>query len=128
MAKELHHPNLAQIDLSVVLEALSEPIRRDIVLRLVEEGERACMAFGDCAPKTNLSYHFARLREAGITRVRSEGPYRKISLRTDDLAVRFPGLLEAIIAASRHAAPQSASADPQKASPLMARTLAPAGR
>jgi len=43
------------------------------------------------------------LREAGVTRVRLDGPYRKISLRTEDLAARFPGLLEAIIAAARAA-------------------------
>ena len=101
MAKEPQHPDRAQIDLSAVLEALSEPTRRQIVLHLVEQGEAACMAFGDHAPKTNLSYHFARLREAGVTRVRVDGPYRKISLRTDDLAARFPGLLDAVIAAAR---------------------------
>ena len=104
MARELRHPERDQINLSAVLEALSEPIRRGIVLQLVEEGEAACMAFDDCAPKTNLSYHFARLREAGITRVRIDGPYRKISLRTDDLEARFPGLLETIIAAARREA------------------------
>ena len=101
MAKELHHPDRAQIDLSAVLEALSEPMRRDIVLRLIEEGEAACMAFNDFAPKTNLSYHFTRLREAGITRARLDGPYRKISVRVDDLAARFPGLLDSIAAAAR---------------------------
>ena len=103
MAKAFHHPDRAQIHLSAVLEALSEPIRRDIVLRLMDEGEAACGAFGDCTPKTNLSYHLARLREAGVTRVRSDGPYRLISLRKEDLAARFPGLLEAIIAAARRA-------------------------
>ncbi len=108
MPKELHHPTRDQIDLSAVLEALSEPTRRDIVLRLIEEGEAACSALGDCGPKTNLSYHFARLREAGVTRVRLDGPYRKISVRTEDLAVRFPGLLDAIISAAR--ATESAAA------------------
>ena len=103
MAKELHHPERDQIDLSAVLEALSEPIRRDIVLRLLEEGEAICTTFHDRAPKSNLSYHFARLREAGITRARVEGPYRVISVRIEDLAARFPGLLDAILAASRSA-------------------------
>jgi DNA-binding transcriptional ArsR family regulator len=104
MPKEPHHPDRAQIDLSAVLEALSEPTRRDIVLRLADEGEAACMAFDECGPKTNLSYHFARLREAGVTRVRLDGPYRMISLRRDDLAARFPGLLDSILAAARAAA------------------------
>jgi len=41
MAKELHHPERDQIELSAVLEALSEPTRREIVLRLLEEEARA---------------------------------------------------------------------------------------
>ena len=100
MAKELHHPDRDQIDLSAVLEALSEPIRRDIVLRLLEQGEAPCQVF-DYAPKTNLSYHYARLREAGVTRTRIVGPYRMLSVRTEDLNARFPGLLDAIVAAAK---------------------------
>jgi DNA-binding transcriptional ArsR family regulator len=105
MAKELHHPERDQIELSAVLEALSEPTRREIVLRLIEEGEAPCQAFDATAPKSNLSYHYARLREAGVTRTRLAGPYRMISVRVDDLAQRFPGLLDAIVAASRAKAP-----------------------
>ncbi len=101
MAKELHHPKRDQIDLSAVLEALSEPTRRDIVVRLLAAGEAPCNAFDDFAPKTNLSYHYARLREAGVTRTRIVGPFRMISVRVDDLAARFPGLLDAIVAAAR---------------------------
>lgn len=103
MAKELHHPARDQIDLSAVLEALSEPTRRDVVLRLLDEGESPCQALGDCAPKTNLSYHYARLREAGVTRTRLVGPYRMISVRVDDLDARFPGLLDAVVGAARAA-------------------------
>jgi len=106
MSRELHHPDRDQIDLSAVLEALSEPTRRDIVLRLLEDGEAICSTFNDCAPKSNLTYHFARLREAGVTRARVEGPYRLISVRTEDLSARFPGLLDAIVAAARSVAPR----------------------
>ncbi len=105
MAKELHHPEREQIELSAVLEALSEPTRREIVLQLLEEGESPCQAFDATAPKSNLSYHYARLREAGVTRTRLAGPYRMISVRVDDLAARFPGLLDAIVAASRAKVP-----------------------
>jgi DNA-binding transcriptional ArsR family regulator len=105
MAKELHHPDRDQIDLSAVLEALSEPTRREIVLRLLDEGEAPCGAFDSYAPKTNLSYHYARLREAGVTRTRLAGPYRMISVRVDDLAARFPGLLDSIVKASRTRTP-----------------------
>ena len=104
MAKELHHPDRDQIDLSAVLEALSEPTRRDIVLRLLNDGEQPCQALGDTALKSNLSYHCARLREAGVTRARVVGPYRMISVRVDDLAARFPGLLDAIVTAAKSAA------------------------
>ena len=76
MAKELHHPERDQIELSAVLEALSEPTRREIVLRLLEQGEAPCQAFEGAAPKSNLSYHYARLRAAGVARTRIAGPYR----------------------------------------------------
>ena len=99
MSKELHHPDTDQIDLSAVLEALSEPIRRQIVQSLIADGERPCQAFDVFASKTNLSYHLARLREAGVTRTRVDGPYRRISVRLDDLEARFPGLLKAIVSA-----------------------------
>jgi len=101
MAKDLHHPTRDQIDLSAVLEALSEPTRRDILLRLLDEGEQPCQGLGDYGPKTNISYHLARLREAGVTRTRVVGPYRMISVRIEDLNARFPGLLDAVVAAAR---------------------------
>jgi DNA-binding transcriptional ArsR family regulator len=107
MPKELHHPDREQIDLSAVLEALSEPIRRDIILRLLAVGEAPCQIFDTYAPKTNLSYHYARLREAGVTRTRVVGPYRMLSVRTEDLAARFPGLLDAILTAARAEAAES---------------------
>ena len=106
MAKEIYHPTIEQIDLSAVLDAMSDPTRRDIVLRLVELGEVNCSGFADFGSKTNLTYHYARLREAGITSTRVEGTQRRISLRLDDLETRFPGLMTAIL----FAAPRSKSA------------------
>jgi DNA-binding transcriptional ArsR family regulator len=128
MSKELHHPDRDQIDLSAVLEALSEPTRRDIVLRLLEDGEAICSNFNDCAPKSNLTYHFARLREAGVTRARIDGPYRKISVRTEDLAARFPGLLEAIVAAARSADPRPEDRPPSEAEPNLVAQARSGGR
>ncbi|PZM15077.1 ArsR/SmtB family transcription factor [Rhizobium tubonense] len=100
MAKEIHHPTTEQIDLSAVLDAMSDPTRRDIVLRLVEVGEENCSGFSEFGSKTNLTYHYARLREAGITSTRIEGTQRLISLRLNDLEMRFPGLMTAILAAA----------------------------
>lgn len=84
--------------LSAVLAALSDPIRRGIVHRLSQNGERTCSAFRGYASKTNLSYHLARLRRAGLIRIRAEGTRRMLSLRADDLEARFPGLLRAVLA------------------------------
>jgi DNA-binding transcriptional ArsR family regulator len=104
MSKALHHPEPDQIELSAVLDALSDPIRLQIVARLAAEGECRCSGFLEYGQKTNLTYHFARLREAGVTRTRAEGPYRIIALRVEDLEARFPGLLPAILGSVQRAA------------------------
>ena len=106
MGKELYHPTRDQIDLSAVLDALSDPTRRDIVLYLAEHGEENCSGFSTLGSKTNLTYHYARLREAGVTATRIEGTQRLISLRLDDLEIRFPGLMTAIIEGARRSRPQ----------------------
>jgi len=98
--KPLQHPDPGQIALSDVLEALSDPIRRGIVQRLSQDGECSCSTFRAYASKTNLSYHLARLRTAGLVRVRPEGTCRMLSLRSDDVEARFPGLLQAVLASA----------------------------
>jgi len=103
MAKTLFHPDTDRIELANVLDALSDPVRLQIVARLDAESECRCSGFLDYGQKTNLTYHFARLREAGVTRTRSDGPYRYITLRTEDLETRFPGLLKAVLASVRTA-------------------------
>jgi DNA-binding transcriptional ArsR family regulator len=95
------HPEPAQFDLSAVYEALSDPTRRRILLLLDEHGELNCSSFLTLASKTSLSYHLARLREAGLTRTRVEGTLRYMTLRREELARRFPGLLEAVLASAR---------------------------
>ncbi|MFC2248332.1 transcriptional regulator [Labrys portucalensis] len=101
MAKTIFHPETDQIELTTVLEALSDPIRRDIILGLFEDGEQNCSAFNGLSSKTNLTYHYVRLREAGLTRTRQMGTHRLITLRADEIESRFPGLLAAILAAAR---------------------------
>lgn len=101
MAKPIFHPTTDQIELTSVLEALSDPIRRDIVLGLFEDGEQNCSAFTGISTKTNLTYHYVRLREAGLTRTRVAGAQRLITLRSDDIESRFPGLLAAVLAGAR---------------------------
>ena len=48
------------------------------------------------------------LRESGVVRTRPEGRKRLLSLRADDLEARFPGLLDAVLAAKRRRARSAA--------------------
>ncbi|WP_201306000.1 ArsR/SmtB family transcription factor [Roseomonas harenae] len=112
MSKALHHPGPEQIDLSAVLDALRDPIRRSIVLMVAEEGEKRCSSFLHCATKTNLTYHVARLREAGVVRVRAEGSARVVSLRRAELEARFPGLLDSVLNGARQDPPLARLVEP----------------
>jgi DNA-binding transcriptional ArsR family regulator len=98
----LPHPSTDQIDLATVLSVLGDTTRLSIVGYLARnEGiEVNCSKFLDYGSKTNISYHLAKLREAGVTCTELRGTNRFISLRRADLDRRFPGLLDSIIASA----------------------------
>ncbi|MBZ9676105.1 ArsR/SmtB family transcription factor [Mesorhizobium sp. ES1-1] len=98
----LPHPNTDQISLPIVLGVLGDPTRLAIVRYLAsKEGVPLnCSQFLDLGSKTNLSYHLAKLREAGVTRAEVVGTSRLITLRRADLDSRFPGLLDSVITAA----------------------------
>jgi DNA-binding transcriptional ArsR family regulator len=100
MSMTLPHPTTDQISLPLVLSVLGDPTRLAIVAHLARrEGvPMNCSRFLALGSKTNLSYHLAKLREAGITRTEVVGTSRLITLRRADLDSRFPGLLDSIIA------------------------------
>jgi DNA-binding transcriptional ArsR family regulator len=102
MTLPLPHPTADQISLPNVLAVLGDPTRLAIVRYLAsKEGVPLnCSQFLDLGSKTNLSYHLAKLREAGVTRTEVVGTSRLITLRRDDLNARFPGLLDSVIAAA----------------------------
>ena len=99
----LPHPNTDQISLPIVLGVLGDPTRLAIVRYLASKEGVAlnCSQFLDLGSKTNLSYHLAKLREAGVVRVTPEGTKRRVRLRRDDLDTRFPGFLDSIIASTK---------------------------
>jgi DNA-binding transcriptional ArsR family regulator len=97
--REPHHPARRELELSAVLHALSDPARLEIVRRLASGDEPPCGTFHLGLSKATLSHHFRVLRESGVVRTRPEGRKRLPSLRTDDLEARFPGLLDAVLAA-----------------------------
>lgn len=100
--KLLHHPDRKDIRLPSVLYALSDPVRLHMVAQIYDSGEeQACKYFDVPIAKSTLSQHARALREAGITHTRAQGTQRLLSLRTDDLNARFPGLLDTIMNAYR---------------------------
>ena len=101
----LAHPTIEQITLHNVLSVLGDPTRLAVVRYLAarENTPANCSHFLDFGSKTNLSYHLAKLREAGVTRTEISGTSRLITLRRADLDQRFPGLLDSILAASADA-------------------------
>jgi DNA-binding transcriptional ArsR family regulator len=98
----LLHPTTDDLEMAGVLHALSDPQRLSIVRSLAEDPTpRRCGSFDLCVTKSTLTHHFRVLREAGVIAQREEGTARLNSLRREDLDVRFPGLLDAILAGAR---------------------------
>ncbi|HWL20439.1 MAG TPA: winged helix-turn-helix domain-containing protein [Bradyrhizobium sp.] len=95
------HPTREQIELPMVLDCLSDPTRLAIVYNLAKHDQAAtelrCGDFNAFSGKSNLAYHFARLREAGLLQTRIVGTTRYLKLRRKDLDARFPGLIDAIV-------------------------------
>jgi DNA-binding transcriptional ArsR family regulator len=99
--QHLPEPRPADMRLETVLAALSDPVRLSIVrtLAATEGDSRSCGSFGLSVTKSTASHHFRVLREAGVLRQHDEGRHRMTELRRGDLATRFPGLLESVVAA-----------------------------
>lgn len=97
-------PTITQIALVSVLRALSEVVRLQIVLILATDGEQTCGPLAERLglPQSTLSHHLRQLRESGVTQSQRDGTLRRISVRSADLAERFPGLLNAVLAAASH--------------------------
>jgi DNA-binding transcriptional ArsR family regulator len=103
--EKIAHPQRGDIELSAVLHALSDPVRLRIVsaLAAVDAGEEPmCGSFDVPVTKATCTHHFKVLREAGVIHQRQEGTARRNTLRTEDLEVRFPGMLATILQAAPH--------------------------
>jgi DNA-binding transcriptional ArsR family regulator len=96
---EVEHPDRADVELTAVLHALSDPGRLRIVRVLATDTEpRRCGSFGLDVSKSTMTHHFRVLREAGVIEQWREGTSKFSVLRREDLEARFPGLLEAVLA------------------------------
>lgn len=98
--RDLPHPDLAAVELTAVLFALSDPARLDLVRLIARDGPQTvanCQVVDPAAPKSTFSHHLKALREAGLVRNEPHGRGRMVSLRRDELDGRFPGLLESVL-------------------------------
>ena len=97
------HPPADALKLESVLYALADPVRLEIVRRLVG---------GDCPlncsaaapahlPKSTQSHHFQILREAGLIRSERRGTEVVNTPRLDEIEARFPGVVCAILKAAK---------------------------
>ncbi|AHY54473.1 ArsR/SmtB family transcription factor [Bradyrhizobium japonicum] len=104
MSRTPLHPTREQIELPMVLDCLSDPIRLAIVYQLAQQervsSELCCGDFSGLSGKSNLAYHFAKLRECGLMQTRVAGTNRFMRLRREDLDARFPGLLDAVLSSA----------------------------
>src|SRR5215207_2974842 len=70
----IEHPDPREMSLQGILEALVDPVRRDIVLQLAASEEpMRCGAFDARVSLSTLTHHFHVLREAGVIRQFYEG-------------------------------------------------------
>ena len=99
----MFHPATGEISLAAVMHALSDPTRLAIVAQLDEVERDVCGEIGTEIDlhKSTFSHHYRVLREAGLTLTTVEGRNRVVQLRKEDLAARFPGLLDSVLAALR---------------------------
>src|SRR2546429_97402 len=99
--EQIAHPPREELELSVVLHALSDPVRLMIVAELANGArEYTCGSFELPVTKSTCTHHFKVLREAGVIKQRQQGTTRLNTLRRDDIDARFPGVLDTILQAA----------------------------
>ena len=100
----LFHPSIEDVPLEALLYALSDPVRMAIFTDIAASSSpQMCSCFLSVSekaiPKSTLSQHFKTLREAGLIRSERHGVEMRNVSRCDEINMRFPGLLPAIIQA-----------------------------
>lgn len=95
----LQHPTVEEVALEYVFQALSDPVRIEIVRRLAAVPEATCTMLNAGRPKSSMSHHYRVLRDSGLIRTRTKGTTHINALRRAELDGRFPGLLAALLGA-----------------------------
>jgi DNA-binding transcriptional ArsR family regulator len=100
---DLELPSLEEIDGLTVLQALSDPVRLEIVRQLSGcpgSSELKCSQIELPVTKSTASHHFKILLAAGLVSGREQGTSKFMRLRRDELEERFPGLLDSVLRAT----------------------------
>lgn len=103
----LEAPALDELDGLTILQALSDPVRLEIVRQLARcpgTNELRCGQIELPVTKSTASHHFKILFAAGIVSEREQGTSKFMRLRRDELDERFPGLLDSVLRATAAAA------------------------
>ncbi|MEV6925165.1 helix-turn-helix domain-containing protein [Dactylosporangium sp. NPDC051485] len=95
--RPLPEPATEQLSLASVLYALGDPVRLELVSRVVASPGMICSDADLDVPKSTLTNHWRILREAGVVRMAVDGRCRRIWLRADELSTQFPGLLDVVL-------------------------------
>jgi DNA-binding transcriptional ArsR family regulator len=96
--EKIFHPATSSLDLAMIMRALGDPVRLEILRLLADGRPRLCGEIAGALglPTSTSSYHLRLLREAGVTHSRAAGTQRHITVRRDDLDERFPGLVDVL--------------------------------
>ncbi|MFL5870033.1 MAG: ArsR/SmtB family transcription factor [Solirubrobacterales bacterium] len=92
----------APADVVAVLQALSDPVRLEIVRQVAAQGEAGELSCGQLdvpVSKSTCSHHLKTLNCAGVTAEREEGTRKYIRLRRNDLERTYPGLIDSVLRA-----------------------------
>jgi DNA-binding transcriptional ArsR family regulator len=92
--KKYEHPDIRNVTLTEVMQALSDPSRIKIVRQLLDYPQRpfACNEFPVKGSKATISHHFHVLRQAGLIQTKVEGTKCLTTLRRTEIEKKFPGL------------------------------------
>jgi DNA-binding transcriptional ArsR family regulator len=93
-----HHPTRDQIRIENVLSSLGHPMRLAVARALATGGEQNCGSILEGVSKSTMTHHWRVLRDSGVIWQRPSGRENLLSLRREDLDIRYPGLLDAILA------------------------------
>lgn len=78
-------------------QALSDPIRLDIVACLLEVKERRIKTDCYSISKSTLSHHIKILKDAGLIKVKKEGVTHMYYLDKEQLNENYPGILDLLL-------------------------------